>query len=369
MGGFEMSSFDNNYWNSSDNSILQKQIDEDTIYSTITKLNFNGKIIISTSGTTSSPRLTVISKRAMLCSANSVNTHLNICSKDKWICCLPTTHVSGLSIHARAALSGSGLVQFEGKWSPNNFINQVRTHQVTLCSLVPSQLHDIISLDLRPNDEMRALIIGGDNLQDKMRDKALDLGWPILRTYGMTETCSQVATEICPGDGMKPLEIWNIRLNDDHELLVKGDALFDGYIEQVNGTLSFNSPFSDNDWLMTGDIGILNNDRINIIGRKDEQIKILGEKIDIEHLRSFAAASYGQSITLVAAPDSRKGNRIVMVAESTSDQQSAFEQYNSSVRSIERADELLVIDKLPRSSLGKLRLRRLYEMLENRSDA
>ena len=367
-----MSDFDKSFWNSSDNSILTSQASEgidESLQTAISDLELKGRIMISTSGTTSSPRLAVISKRAMLLSAKSVNEHLNICAKDKWLCCLPTTHVSGLSMHARSVSIGSSLIEFKSKWSPKEFWEMLNEYQITLCSFVPSQLHDLIKLNLRPNEQMRALIVGGDKLRDDVRAKALDLGWPVLTTYGMTETCSQVATEVFPGDGMKPLEIWSLRISEVNGLEVKGDPLFDGYFEKVDDNWKFNAPFTDNGWFLTGDTGVLNNDRISITGRKDEQIKIFGEKINIELLRSFVAESYDHSITLIAAPDPRKGNRIVMVAENSSEAQRAFEHYNASVISIERADELLIIDKLPRTSLGKIRIGKLYEILENRSEA
>ena len=367
-----MNDFNKSYWDSSDNSILTSQSSEGidkSLQSAISDLGIKGSIMIPTSGTISSPRLSIISKRAMLRSAKSVNDHLNICAKDKWLCCLPTTHVSGLSIHARAALSGSSIIEFRSKWSPEDFVNTLNQDQITLCSLVPSQLHDLIKLNLRPNTQMRALIIGGDKLREDTRTKALELGWPVLATYGMTETCSQIATEVRPGDGMKTLQIWNIRISEVNELEVKGDALFDGYIENADGNWEFNAPFTDDGWFLTGDTGVFNNDKISITGRKDEQIKILGEKIDIERLRSLVTNLYDHSATLIATPDLRKGNRIVMVAESSSDAQRAFERFNDSVNSIERAEELLIIDKLPRTSLGKIRIGKLYEILENRSEA
>ena len=371
-----MNNFDRRYWESSENSIQSNAFDEITlnsIYRITSQLKMSGKIILSTSGASSAPKLSVVSKQAMLCSAASVNGHLNICSSDKWLCCLPTSHVSGLSIYARASLSNSNIVKLTNKWSPNDFIKQIHNHQITLCSLVPSQLHDLLSLNHKPNPELRALIIGGDKLNHETRNKAVDLGWPVLLTYGMTETCSQVATEISTGEGMKPLDIWDIKFNAECELLVKGDALFDGYLEQKDNenekNWNFIAPFSDDGWFLTGDIGEINNSNIIINGRKDEQVKVLGEKINLKLLRSTFSSLYGKSITLISVPDLRKGNKIVMVAEISSDHERVFNEYNSKATSIERAGELFIIDSIPRTSLGKLALNKLYETLEKRIDA
>jgi O-succinylbenzoic acid--CoA ligase len=366
-----MINFDKRYWESTENSIHTNAINERTlnsIYRAASELKMSGKIILSTSGASSSPKLSVISKSAMLSSAASVNSHLNISSNDKWLCCLPTSHVSGLSIHARATLSDSSIVELTTKWSPNDFTQQINDHHVTLCSLVPSQLYDLVYGSHKPNPELRALIIGGDKLNEQTCNKALSLGWPILLTYGMTETCSQIATETKIGEGMKPLVVWEIKFNDDDAILVKGDALFDGYLQHKEKNWHFIEPFSDDGWFLTGDVGQINDDAIIITGRKDEQIKVLGEKINLKQLRSSISSLYGQSITLLSVPDSRKGNKIVMVAEKSSDHENVFNEYNSKATSIERADELLVIDNIPRTPLGKLALDELYDTLEKRID-
>ena len=364
--------YDKNYWDSSENSILSNQLNE-TVEKSIcriaSRLNMSGKIIISTSGTTGSLKFTVISKQSMLRSADAVNKHLNIISNDKWLCCLPTTHVSGLSVHARASQSRSAIVEFKNKWSPDDFIKHINDEEITLCSLVPTQLHDIINLDYEPSADLRALIIGGDRLSNEIRNKALDLGWPVLLTYGMTETCSQVATENSPGEGMEILSIWDIKVSTEHELLVKGTSLFDGYIEQVEGDWKYTEPILDDGWFSTGDIANISKNKLTITGRKDSQIKVLGEKINFDKLRSTLSPLYGQSITLMPVPDSRKGNKIIMVAEETSDHATAFNKYNTSVKSIERAEELIIIDNIPRTPLGKIHMKDLYDTLEKRRDA
>ncbi|MDB4783386.1 AMP-binding protein [Verrucomicrobiales bacterium] len=372
MGGTRMSHFDRGFWESSKNSIQSNPFTEGllkSIHLTISELELSGKIILSTSGTSSSPKLSVISKHAMLFSASSVNRHLSICSSDKWLCCLPTAHVSGLSIHARAFLSESDLIESTSKWAPLDFIKNINHNQITLCSLVPTQLYDLLSSDQRPNPELRALIIGGDKLNDEAHNKAVELGWPILLTYGMTETCSQIATETYTGQGMEPLDLWDINFNSEGELLVKGDALFDGYLVHKENNLRMIEPFSDDGWFSTGDIGNLHDNIISISGRKDDQVKVLGEKINLKHLRSSATSMYGHSITLLAVPDSRKGKKIIMVAEKSSDHDRFFNEYNSKATRIERADELILIDKIPRSSLGKLALNELYDILEKRIEA
>ncbi|HET8773411.1 MAG TPA: AMP-binding protein, partial [Thermoanaerobaculia bacterium] len=89
-----------------------------------------GHVWLSTSGTTGALKLTALSKRALLASAAAVNRHLQSDDRDVWLCVLPTFHVGGLGIYARAFLSGARVVTsgWEG---------------VTLASLVPAQVSDL----------------------------------------------------------------------------------------------------------------------------------------------------------------------------------------------------------------------------------
>src|SRR5687767_8020692 len=66
---------------------------------------------LSTSGTTGALKLVALSKRALLASAAAVNRRLESTAQDVWCCVLPTFHVGGLGIHARAFLNGARVVE------------------------------------------------------------------------------------------------------------------------------------------------------------------------------------------------------------------------------------------------------------------
>ncbi|HEX6085416.1 MAG TPA: AMP-binding protein, partial [Thermoanaerobaculia bacterium] len=76
-----------------------------------------GHLWLATSGTTGSLKLTALSKRAMLASAAAVNRHLQSTASDVWLCVLPSFHVGGLGIYARAFLSGARVVT---EWRTGN---------------------------------------------------------------------------------------------------------------------------------------------------------------------------------------------------------------------------------------------------------
>ena len=143
--------------------------------------------------TSGGSKICLLSKRAFLHSALTANQNLQANSKDKWLISLPFYHVSGISVLARAFLSGSSYSIQDGGWNPISFKNQIKTEKITLSALVPTQVYDLAKEDLKAPSSLKALLVGGDYLSPLLYKKSRDLGWPLLPCYGATETCSHIA--------------------------------------------------------------------------------------------------------------------------------------------------------------------------------
>ena len=158
---------------------------------------FPGHLWIRSSGTMSSDHIKMIalSKESFLNSARSVNLHLHSDSKDVWLNVLPIFHVGGLGVYARAHLTGANLISMtEHSWCPKKFVQKINRYKVTLTSLVPTQVFDLIQSGLSSPRSLRGVIVGGGALSAEIYRKARKLNWPVLPSYGMTETASQIAT-------------------------------------------------------------------------------------------------------------------------------------------------------------------------------
>ena len=116
---------------------------------------------IATSGTSGSLKLAALSKKAMLASALAVNRHLEAGNDDIWCSVLPAFHVGGLAIYARAWLTGSRVLS--AGWSAGDFIELAGREQVTLTSLVPAQLTDLVRTQVQAPPSLRAIVVGGDH--------------------------------------------------------------------------------------------------------------------------------------------------------------------------------------------------------------
>ncbi|HUR79400.1 MAG TPA: AMP-binding protein, partial [Thermoanaerobaculia bacterium] len=259
-----------------------------------------GHLWLSTSGTTGALKLTALSKRAMLASAAAVNRHLQSDANDVWLCVLPTFHVGGLGIYARAFLSGARVVT-EG-WDG-----------VTLASLVPAQVSDLVRAGTRAPDSLRAVVIGGGALSSSLYEQARALGWPVLPSYGMTECCSQVATATLDSPELVLLDHIEARIEDDGRLALRGAALFTGYSTEDG----FVDPKIDG-WFITEDVASIAGRVLRVEGRRGDFVKIGGESVDLSRLDRILA-DLGADAAVIAIPDERLGH-VIAVAIASADE-------------------------------------------------
>ena len=156
-----------------------------------------GLIFFQTSGTEGAPKWVGLSRAAFLHSAHAVNAHLEAGAGDRWLIALPLHHVGGFSILARCHAGGSSFIRTEEKWDAQKFTAFCEAEKVTLASLVPTQVYDLVKAGLEAPPTLRAIVVGGGALPtaEDVGPRAIALGWPLLQSYGMTEACSQIATE------------------------------------------------------------------------------------------------------------------------------------------------------------------------------
>lgn len=304
-----------------------------------------GHIWLATSGTTGALKMTALSKDAMLASAAAVNRRLESTAGDVWCCVLPTFHVGGLGIYARAHLSGAKVVAMP--WGADEF---AKKKGITLASLVPAQVSDLVSAGLRAPASLRAIVVGGGALSSELYEGARRLGWPVLPSYGMTETCSQVATAEPGSPALMMLDHAVAGVEADGRLRFQGSSLLTGY-----GTAEgFIDPRQDG-WFVTNDIGEVHERALRVIGRSGEFVKIGGELVALARLDRIAESVAGAKAAVVAMPDARLGHVIWLAVEPGIDEAAVAREYDERVLPFERVRQVVRVARLPRTELGKLK--------------
>lgn len=312
-----------------------------------------GHLWLATSGTTAALKMTALSKSAMLASAEAVNRRFASDRHDVWCCVLPTFHVGGLGIYARAYLSGATVVPM--RWDAKEFASRA---DVTLASLVPAQVHDLVSGGFRSRGNVRAIVVGGGALSSEAYAAACELGWPVLPSYGMTETCSQIATAQVGDPAIVLLDHAEAAAGPDGRLRVRASSLLTGY-----GTGDgFYDP-KEEGWFVTGDVGTVNGRVLSIQGRVGEFVKIGGESVSLARLDAILEPIAGPRAAVVAVPDVRLGHVIWLAVETTAEIARIEEEFNTTVLPFERARGVVRVEAIPRTELGKLRRDQLAKEL------
>ncbi|MBT8043348.1 MAG: AMP-binding protein, partial [Verrucomicrobiae bacterium] len=234
------------------------------------------------------------------------------------------------------------------------------SENVTLSSLVPTQLVDLSEAGLPVPAGLRSVLIGGGRLDDAAYQKAQELGWPVMETYGMTEASSQVATATVGSRDLTILPDWQTKRSDQGCLMIKGDPLMTAYVCCQENHCSMVDPKVD-DWLVTEDIVELHGDTVVVKGRADRCVKVLGELVNLVDVEKNLAVQFPEAHQWVvtAIADARMGSRLILCSEAEIDARTIITRHNEVCKPVERIDAFCCMEKIPRSSLGKVRYGKL----------
>ena len=124
------------------------------------------------------------------------------------------------------------------------------------------------------------IVSGGAPLSQRLAHFYRGLGIPVLEGYGLTETVGPISVNIPRltkiGTVGPPLPPMSVRISADGEILLKGPSVFQGYHGDPEATAS---AFTPDGWFRTGDLGSLDRDGyVRITGRAKDIIVTAGGK-------------------------------------------------------------------------------------------
>ena len=228
--------------------------------------------LLFTSGTTGEPKPVLLTAENHRASALASAANLGVEPDDRWLCCLPVHHVGGLAILIRSAIYGTTAV-LHPSFEAAAVAESLTSGEATLVSLVSTMVRRLAAAGLIVAPALRAALLGGGPVPREVLEWGAAYRLPLVQTYGMTETASQVATARVeealerPGAGGRPLPGAEIRVAADGEVLVRGPMVSAGALA-LDG------------WLHTGDRGRLDGGGLLWIdGRMDDLIVTGGENV------------------------------------------------------------------------------------------
>ena len=288
-------------------------------------------LVVATSGSTGTPKGVVLTHHAVAASASATSRRLGITTGDKWLACLPLSHVGGLSVVTRAIVTGTPLVVHDGFDADR--VQAAASEGVTAVSLVATALR---RLDPTP---FRVIVLGG------ARPPA-DRPANCHTTYGLTETGSGVVYDGRPLDGVE------VQVHDTGEILLRGPMLLRCYRD---GT----TPLDTDGWLHTGDLGgWLPDGRLQVHGRRGDLIITGGENVWPEPVEALLRTHEGVAdVAIIGEPDPEWGQRVVawvVPAGAAPTLAQLRAHLADSLPAFCAPKELHLVPSLPRTALGKV---------------
>ncbi len=278
---------------------------------------------------------------------------------DSWYAALSLAHVGGMALVLRAAMYGA-TVYAAGAFDGDELAARIADRTITHASLVPTMLRRLLALQPdSPPDSLRALLIGGAAVSPTLLHEALDRGYPIALTYGLTEATSQVATATPalvrkkPGCVGSPLDSVEVTTSPVGEILVRGPTVTRGYVNEADNNRR-------DGWLHTGDLGELDDDgHLWITGRLAARIVSGGVNVDpLEVERALQVHPGVDDAAVFGVADAEWGETVtaLVVARATSavDHDMLDAHVRERLAPAKRPKHIVFVDALPLTPRGKL---------------
>ena len=254
-------------------------------------------LLMYTSGTTGRPKGVLHSHKSILAGGKNVVIGHELSAKDRALCTLPLYHINGLCVTLIAPLISGGSVVLPEKFSTSKFWPDIRRHECSWFSVVPTQISYLLHQETPFNKAEYPRLRFGRSASAPLSpdvhaafEQRFEI--PIIETMGLTETAAQILSNPLPPKARKigspGLAVGNevtiadlqqnpVAENTEGEVLVRGDNVMQGYLKNPSATAESMTPKG---WLRTGDLGRMDADGyVFITGRIKELIIKGGENI------------------------------------------------------------------------------------------
>jgi O-succinylbenzoic acid--CoA ligase len=305
-------------------------------------------LVIATSGTGGTPKLIQFARAAVDAAVSGSVAALGATAAEPWLSCLPLAHIGGLLVVLRGILLGASVTVL-----PRFSLEGFAAARCRFASIVPTMLVRLLdaAIDLRA---FRGILVGAGGMPPDLRERAAAAGAPVVRTYGLTESCGGVVYDGRPFQGVE------VRIDPGtFAIELRGPTTMSGYRFDEDGTAA---AFTSDGWLRTADAGRLEPDgALQVLGRLDDLVKTGGERVSPDEVE---AALRGHpkvaDVAVAGRPDREWGERVVafVVPSDPADPPTLDELRDHATGALPRhglpREVVLVAGPLPRSASGKV---------------
>jgi O-succinylbenzoic acid--CoA ligase len=333
--------------------------------------------VLYTSGTSGRPKGACLSWGNFLASAVAAEERLGESVRGRWLACMPLFHVGGLSMLVRSVVFGAP-VRLHARFDAGAVSDTLDGGDIVGISLVPTMLSRLLEHrgPRRAPAGLQVVLLGGAAAPAHLVRRALEAGYPLCPTYGLTEATSQVATASRPLPGatapqpMRVVSGTQLRIvgegreaavGEPGEILVRGPTVMQGYLNNPAAT----AHALRDGWLHTGDIGCLDaQGALLVLDRRDDLIVSGGENVYPAEVEAVLLEHPSVAEAGVAGvPDADLGARVTAWIVAAAGPAPSLDELQRHCRErlagYKQPREFRFVVALPRTASGKLQRRQL----------
>ena len=265
-------------------------------------------LLLTTSGSTGSPKLVRLTKKNLISNAKSISKYLEITSDDRAITSLPFNYSYGLSVINSHLSSGGSIVLTNSSMMERDFWHLINKHSVTSLAGVPYNYEMILRLgiDRLEIPSIKKMTQAGGKLSfDKIKKISTTLQKKNIRfysMYGQTEATARISylppEDINNKPGSIGKAIPNGKLwieNKDGELINQIDSVGELMYSGENVSMGYAKSINDLELgdmnkgiLRTGDLAKFDSDGYYYIeGSTNRFVKIFGNRISLDSIEEI----------------------------------------------------------------------------------
>lgn len=328
-------------------------------------------LLLSTSGSTGSPKFVRLSYDNLIANAKAISAHVGLRTDDTAITTLPFHYCYGLSVMHTHWYMGAAVCVTEWPLTSEKFWDFLEKSKATNFAAVPYQYEILnrIGFANREFHSLRFVTQGGGKLSEKLQDfygrMMMGKGIRFYILYGQTEGTTVLSGIPCDrvlekrgsvGIALSGIraEILPAKEGGAGELVFYGSSVSMGYAEDINDLIKGDE---NRGILYTGDLAYMDEEQyIYLNGRKRRFVKMLGNRISMDELENILCMRYPGREIVCSGVD----NHIIIFYKGEIDEKALITYCEKKCQIKKNMIEVKRLEKIPRNSYGKVIYSELY---------